>query len=468
MGTPVLDARRVVPGSFRDPSGFVFTEDGTLFRQVNRVYAEHYDRLMQSGLYAALTGAGLLVPHEESDLAAAYAPAAHKILRPARIPFISYPYEWSFGQLKAAALLTLEVEKIARRHGMSLKDASAYNVQFRGSEPVLIDTLSFQARRDGEPWVAYRQFCQFFVAPLALMSYCDARLNQLLRVFIDGVPLDIASRLLPWHTRLNARLGLHVHLHASAQKQKRFTAVPTEPATGTPRMGQAAQAGVIDGLETTIRRLEWEPRGTVWADYYADTNYTGPAFQEKTALVARFIDAARPAVVWDLGANDGRFSRLASDRGIGTVAFDMDPAAVEKNYRESVRRGERQLLPLVLDLANPSSGIGWAGDERMSLEARGPADLVLALALVHHLAIGHNVPLDRIADLFAVLGRSLVIEFVPKSDSQVQRLLASREDVFPGYTRTDFEAAFRGRFTILEVAPIAGSERTLYLMKRVR
>jgi hypothetical protein len=466
VGTPLLEEHRIVPGSFRDPSGFVFTRAGTLFRQVNRVYGEQYDRLMQSGLYAALSGAGLLIPHEECEMPAVQPATAYKTLRPERISFISYPYEWSFGQLKAAALLTLEVEKIARQHGMSLKDASAYNVQFRGRNPVLIDSLSFQSRREREPWVAYRQFCQFFVAPLALMSSRDARLNQLLRVFIDGVPLEIASGLLPWHTRFNTRLGLHVHLHASAQK--RFSGKPSQPSSGTPRMGQAAQDGLIDSLESTIRRIEWEPKGTVWADYYDDTNYTDAGFQEKKALVSRFLDAAQPGVVWDLGANDGRFSRLASDRGIPTMAFDMDPAAVEKNYLESVRRHEMHLLPLVLDLSNPSSGIGWGGDERMSIEARGPADLVLALALIHHLAIGNNVPLDRIAELFSVLGRSLVIEFVPKSDSQVQRLLASREDVFPAYTRQDFEAAFGERFETLDVAPIAGSERTLYLMKRSR
>jgi hypothetical protein len=467
VSAPIFEEHRVVPGSFRDPSGFVFTRNGALFRQVNRVYGEHYDRLMQSGLYAAVSGSGLLVGHEECDAPAPNAANAYKVVRPERIPFISYPYEWSFGQLKAAALLTLQVEKIARQHGMSLKDASAYNVQFKGSDPILIDTLSFQIHREGEPWVAYRQFCQFFVAPLALMSACDARLNQLLRVFIDGVPLEIASRLLPWQTRFNGRLGLHVHLHASAQK--RYAGKREQPTAGrTPRMGQAAQAGLIDSLETTIRRIEWEPKGTVWADYYDDTNYTDAAFHAKKALVSRFLDAVRPRVVWDLGANDGRFSRLASDSGIPTMSFDMDPAAVEKNYRESVRRRERHLLPLVLDLSNPSSGIGWAGEERMSLESRGPADLVMALALVHHLAIGNNVPLDRVADLFSALGRSLVIEFVPKSDSQVQRLLGSREDVFPSYTQHDFEAAFAERFELLDVAPIPGSERTLYLMKRSR
>jgi hypothetical protein len=466
LGTRLLDVDDgLVAGSFRDPSGFVFVRDGTLYRQVNRGYREHYDRLVESGLYDALVAAGSLVPHEECAAPALQPATAYKVLRPERIAFISYPYEWCFGQLKAAALLTLEAEKMARRHGMTLKDASAYNVQFRGSLPLLIDTLSFQARREGEPWVAYRQFCQFFLAPLALMSYCDVRLNQLLRVFIDGVPLDMASALLPSRTRFNGKIGLHIHLHASMQK--RFEGRPAPAAGGrAAKIGASAQAGLIDSLETTVRGLKWEPKGTVWANYYDDTNYSGEALGQKAQLVDRFIARVQPASAWDLGANVGRFSRLASRRGIATVAFDMDAAAVEKNYEESVRRAETHLLPLVLDLTNPSADIGWAGEERMSLRTRGPADLLLALALIHHLAIGNNVPLDRLAELLSALGRALVIEFVPKSDSQVQRLLATREDVFPSYTQEYFEAAFARHFDTLEIAPIPGTARTLYLMQR--
>jgi len=455
-----------VGGSFRDPSGFVFTRDGTLYRQVNEVYRTHYDALMQSGLYDALVQARLLVPHEECDDRAATGDVAYKVLRPERIPFISYPYEWCFGQLKAAALLTLEIERIARSFGMSLKDASAYNVQFRGSAPVFIDTLSFQPHRDGEPWVAYRQFCQFFVAPLALMRFCDARLNQLLRVFIDGVPVEVASGMLPWRTRLNTRLGVHLHLHATAQRSLVSSAGTAPHRTKAPPVGSAAQAGLIDSLRETVRNLEWEPQGTIWADYYFNTNYSDEALAEKGRVVQRLIDRAQPSTMWDLGANTGRFSRLASARGIQTLAFDVDPAAVELNYRESVRTDDRHLLPLVLDLNNPSSAMGWAGEERMSLQARGPADAVLALALIHHLAIGNNVPLTRIASWLSDLGKALIIEFVPKSDSQVQRLLASREDVFPTYTKEMFERAFAKHFDTLDVTTIAGTERTIYLLQR--
>jgi len=297
------------------------------------------------------------------------------------------------------------------------------------------------------------------------MSSRDARLNQLLRVFIDGVPLDMASALLPLRTRLNTKIGLHLHLHAAVQK--RFERRPADaPPNQSATLGQAAQSGLIDSLESTVQRLNWEPTGTIWTNYYHHTNYSDAALAHKTQLVDALIARTQPTIVWDLGANTGRFSRLASGRGIQTIAFDMDPAAVETNYRESVSRRETHLLPLIVDLRNPSSALGWAGEERMSLMARGTADLVLALALVHHVAIGNNVPLDRIAAWLAALGRTLVIEFVPKSDSQVQRLLASREDVFPTYTHVGFESAFAPHFETLDVSPIASTDRILYLMRR--
>src|SRR6185436_4959816 len=183
--------------SFRDPSGFLFSRGGILYRQVNRAYQKEYARLMESGLYEKLVKAGLLIPHVEVDQPPAVEVDALKVIQPDRVPFISYPYEWSFGQLKSAALATLSIQKRALKMGMSLKDASAYNIQFVHGKATLIDTLSFEVYEEGEPWVAYRQFCQHFLAPLALMALKDVRLNQLLRVYIDGVPLDLVSELLP-------------------------------------------------------------------------------------------------------------------------------------------------------------------------------------------------------------------------------------------------------------------------------
>ena len=458
----MLDER--IGASFRDPSGFLFQREGTLYRQVNRCYDADYRQLLDSGLYGRLVERGLLISHQEVGIPPAVPEPASLVIQPERVAFISHPYEWCFGQLKDAALTTLAIQRTALDQGMILKDASAYNIQFHCGRPVLIDTLSFERYQEGRPWVAYRQFCQHFLAPLALMAHTDVRLSQLLRVYLDGVPLDLASRLLPARTRWSPALSFHLHLHAKMQQRHadRGRAV----AQTKRRFSLAALRGMMDSLESAVRRLRWRPAGTEWADYYQGTNYDQASFAHKQQVVSRFMEQVAPALVWDLGANTGVFSRLASDRGIPTVAFDIDPAAVERNYLQCRRQGEERLLPLVMDLTNPSGGLGWGNEERAGLLARGPADLALALALVHHLAIGNNTPLGEVARFLHRAARWLVIEFVPKADSQVQRLLASREDVFPSYTEGDFEREFCNWFTIQAQEKVAGSTRTLYLMAR--
>jgi ribosomal protein L11 methylase PrmA len=424
---------------------------------------------MESGLYEKLVKAGLLIQHVEVELEPApertlgprESEAALKIIQPERVPFISYPYEWSFGQLKDAALATLSIQQRALKTGMSLKDASAYNMQFVRGKPALIDTLSFETYQEGQPWVAYRQFCQHFLAPLALMALRDVRLSQLLRVYIDGVPLDLASKLLPSLTRLNFGLLTHIHLHAGAQKK--YSGEDVKSRGGS--MSKQAMTGLIESLESTIRKLDWIPSGTEWGSYYDITNYSDAAFEHKKQLVGEWVKRVSPGLVWDLGANNGEFSRVAGEGGGYVVSFDIDPAAVEQNYRQMRSEKTENLLPLLLDLTNPSPAIGWANRERDSLGTRGPADMVLVLALIHHLAISNNVPLPHLADFLAGLGKWLVIEFVPKTDSQVKKLLASREDIFPAYTREGFEAAFAEKFIIHAAVEIHESERILYLME---
>jgi ribosomal protein L11 methylase PrmA len=452
----------LVPSSFRDPSGFLFWREGRLFRQINRAYQADYDHLIQSGLLERLVADGLLVPHVEADLDAAVTPEAYKLICPEALGFVSYPYEWCFSQLKDAALLTLGIQRVALKHGMSLKDASAYNVQFRDGRPILIDTLSFERYREGRPWVAYRQFCEQFLAPLALTSRTDVRLGRLSRLYIDGVPLDLASALLPWRTRLSVSLGLHIHAHARSQRKhaRRGKAVDV-------RFSRRSFDALLDSLVSAVEKQEFRRGETEWAKYYESMhNYGEEGLEEKGDLLRQALDGIRPSTVWDLGANTGTFSRIATGCGAFTVAFDLDPSAVESNYRQVVENRETKLLPLLLDLRNPSPGIGWANEERASLAERGPVDTVLALGLVHHLAIGNNVPLDRLADFFAGLSDRLIIEFVPKEDSQVERMLATREDVFGSYHQAGFEAAFAARFELGQALPIRGTQRILYSMRR--
>jgi hypothetical protein len=461
----VPGAREAVPGSFRDPRGYVFRREGVLYRQLEPEGAADYDHFETSGLLTALHGDGSLIAHEEEPSLAAERGAA-RVLRPERVPFVSYPYEWSFGQLRDAALLTLRLQERAMDHGMSLRDASAYNVQFHRGRPVLIDTLSFERLPEGRPWVAYRQFCQHFLAPLALMSYRDVRLGSLLRAHLDGVPLDLAAGLMPRRAHARPPLQLHLFLHARSQRRHAADGAPSDGRTGRGTFGLQAFRGLLDSLRAGIEGLGTPDQVGAWADYEAEaTHYAEVARVRKEELVTSWIERTRPASVWDLGANVGRFSRIASTRGIDTVAFDLDAAAVDRNYAAARREEDDRLLPLVMDLANPSPGLGWDGRERASLADRGPADVTLALALVHHLAIANNVPLPMVMRTLASLGRRAIVEWVPKDDEKVRALLASREDVFPDYTAHGFEAAAGAAFEIEAREQLPESGRVLYLLE---
>ena len=440
------------PGSFRDPTGFVFTHDGRLYRQINAGYEHAFVTLHESGLYDELAREGLLVPHEEVPLRLADAPPAHAVIAPERIAFISYPYEWCFGQLKAAALLTLDIQRRAVARGLVLRDASAYNVQFRGARPIFIDTLSVGLLTPGEPWVAYRQFCQHFLAPLALVAGVDPSLGQLSRVHLDGVPLDLARRLLPARWRLRPGLLMHLDMHSrsAARGQAQHDGrAPTRDAS----MGTTALLGLVDSLRRTVEGLRWNPPDTLWSTYRMNTNYTEAGAAHKQRIVAEALEQLsrtaqcfRDSVAWDLGANDGVYSRIAAEAGARVIAFDLDPAVVEHHYRACVADDSRPILPLVQDLTNPSPSLGWHHGERRALLDRGPADVALALALLHHLVIGGGVPLAEVARFFHAACRHLIIEFVPKTDSQVRRMLALREDTFPDYTPEGFAAAFAPYF----------------------
>jgi hypothetical protein len=296
--------------SFRDPAGFVYSDHGEIRRQINEIYAGTYDQLLTSGLYDELTSSELLIRHQELDDAVPPAEHGYKVIRPDRIPFISYPYEWCFSQLKDAALLTLDIQRRALARGMTLKDSSAYNVQFHNGRAIFVDTLSFDTMKPGQPWVAYRQFCQHFLAPLALMSLSDVRLNQLTRVSVDGIALDLAGRLLPWKSRFRWGVLLHLMLHGrfnSAQPERDPAA-----AAASRSMSNNAQLGLLESLESTVRSLQKPDDRGAWANYYADNTYTSAEIQHKEQLVSKFLETANVSTAWDLGANTGRFSIPAS------------------------------------------------------------------------------------------------------------------------------------------------------------
>lgn len=446
-----MSSKLLSDASFRDSDGYIFYENGVVYRHVSQNYSQTLQSLSESGLFATLWDSSLLVKHDlvSSD---------PLLLKPRQIDTISYPYEWSFGQLKDAALCTLSILKCAIQYGFTLKDATAFNIQFLEGKPIFIDTLSFEPYVEGEPWIAYKQFCQHFLAPLALMAHVDIRLSKLSEIWIDGIPLDLAASLLPSKTKFNMGLLMHLHMHGKNVKE-------SDAKKAVAKVTKNGMLGLIESLTSTVNSLQYTPSGTTWANYYQETNYVDEAMTHKEDLVRSLLQRVNQSVLWDLGANNGRFSEIGASLGYQVVAWDFDPAAVEQHYRKLKETKTGSILPLIQDFANPSPGIGWNCRERDSFFNRGNCDCALALALIHHLAIGNNVPLIKIATFFASICNQLIIEFVPKSDSQVQKMLNNRKDIFDSYSIESFETAFTELFEIEHKESVRNSERTIYLLR---
>ncbi len=444
--------------SFRDDSGFIFKKEGLFYRSVSNKFKKDFDFFIQSGLCNELTAKGYLISHVEVHNGLKNL-EAYKILLPSQLSFLSYPFEWSFSMLKDAALLTLKTQKIALEFGMTLKDASAYNVQFVGSQAIFIDTLSFEKYEDSKPWQAYGQFCRHFLAPLALMSKVDVSFNKLLVTHLDGVHLALASKLLPFKTKFNVGLYLHLHLHAKTQvtnQDKKIDATKN-------KISKKSVENVIENLTSTIAALNYTSEGTEWGEYY-NKDVEKAYFENKSEIVAQFLQRIKPTNVLDLGANDGAFSRLAANFAENVYSFDIDPSCVENNYLSLKKEKNTKITPVLFDMANPSPGIGWMNLERSRLWDRVKVDTIMALALIHHLCISNNLPFNYLSEFFAKQCNFLIIEWVPKEDEKVQRLLQNREDIFDKYNFMNFLENFSQFFELVTREELT-TKRILLLFK---
>ena len=443
------------PSSFRDPSGFVFETAGKVYRQVNSSYAPDYDLLIQSGLYKELTENHWLISHEETELKATASPHPYKTLIPQFIPFISYPYEWCFEQLQDAALLTLKILRNAIDHGMILKDATPYNIQFLSGKPVFIDTLSFEKYHPHKPWIAYRQFCETFLYPLLTTKYTGLEIHRLFMAYPEGIPAAVAASTLPAKARFSLGNWLHVFLPASVKKGK------GKLETG---FNKSKLLRIVDHLENVIKSLTSSVvNQSVWNLYYEEEILNEQYLNRKKELVKAMMKESDQNII-DLGCNRGLFSNLVANSDRNIVAADDNAYSISQLYKE-VRQNKNHILPLCIDLMNPPGDAGFGNGERKAFYQRMRFDLCLSLALVHHICIGKNVPFEKLASFLARVATSLIIEFIPKQDEKVQLLLSGRKDIFPNYDQGHFESAFNENFIVEDCREIEGSGRIVYRMK---
>ena len=455
------------PGSFRDPSGKIYHVDGRIIRSITDYAAAEYEFVRDKGLIERLAADGKVIAAEtvSPDILGPEGQSARYVVEHPRLPFISYPYEWPFPALKAAALLHLDVHMAALDAGVTLSDATAYNVQFQGPHPVFIDLLSFRRYREGEIWAGHRQFCEQFVNPLLLRAKLGVTHNAWYRGTQEGISARDTGRVLPWTKKLSRNVLIHVVAQSALQRST--AASTTRNAIGNASFPLSAFLKMLAGLRRWIETLEPSDTGkTVWQDYAGSHSYTNDEVEAKRKFIAEFATATRPEMIWDLGCNTGDYSKVALENGARyAVGFDFDQGALELAFARAEAEN-LNLQPTFFDGANPSPNQGWNEGERQGLAARANGDAVMALALIHHLAIGKNIPLADVVNWLVGLAPEGIIEFVPKGDPMVGELLALREDIFPDFTEECFAQYLTANAEIVATSPPTKSGRKLFRFRR--
>jgi hypothetical protein len=469
MATLHTQPATLEPGSFRDPDSRVFYAGDAVYRALSADGLDDYRALQQAGLLEDPRIVATELVGDAPELGVPLVKETTGVLRHERIPFVSYPYEWTFSMLKDAALLQLDLLLAALEHDLVLKDSTPYNVQFRGARAVFVDVGSFERLRPGEPWAGYRQFCMLYLYPLLLQALKGVRFQPWLRGSLEGITATEMRGLMSVRDRFRRGVPTHVFLHA--RLERRYADRGGEVRDDLRRAGFRKALIVANArkLRRLVERLRWDPPAGVWTAYGERNSYSDADVARKEDFVREATRACAPGLVWDIGANNGRYSRLAAEHAHTVVAIDADQGPLELLYRELRDEGDERILPLTIDLADPSPGLGWRGLERGALGDRGRPDLVLALALVHHLTIAANVPVREVVGWLAGLGSALVVEFPTREDPMVQRLLApKREGLHPDYELGHFERCLAEAFTIDRSERLGSGTRVLFLARPKR
>jgi ribosomal protein L11 methylase PrmA len=457
-----------VAGSYRDRKGYVFTSGERILRSVSPAAAAVQREFLASPVCERLVAKGRLVHTEiaHDDPSALGIEGAALLLEHERIPFISYPYEWPFAALRAAALLQLDLHLELLQYDYTLSDASAYNVQFRGPEPVFIDVLSVERYVDGSYWNGHRQFCDQFLSPLLFSAKFGVPYNATYRGRLEGFSSVELAALLRLRDKLSLRTLLNVVLPArleAAARRGRVDAAAVAARRGLPK---AALVGMLRGLRRWIERLRPRSRLTDWTRYAAENTYRDAERAAKHEFVAQAVGKATPGVVLDLGCNTGDYAAVALAAGArSAVGAEADPDTAQLAFLRA-KQEKLAFLPLVQDAVNPSPAQGWLEAERASFAARARLDFLIALAVEHHLAIGRNVPLDQTVRWMVGLAPRGVIEFVQKSDTTIRRMLALREDIFPDYTEENFRSLLAANARVVETRTVSEEGRVIFLYDR--
>jgi len=466
-----VDPPRIDSGSFRDRDGRVYHVDGRIIRGLSAGALADFEKLRSKTFYARFRSREQLVASEPLPAESVPLPREEKarwsgFLEHQRVPVISYPYEWTFGMLRDAALLQLDLVEAAIGEDMTLKDATPYNIQFMSGRPVFIDVPSFETLQAGTPWSGYRQFCEMFLFPLMLQAYKGIAFQPLMRGSIDGIGVQTAAHLFGFRDRFRSGVFSHVWLQSKLDRRYGSTRKDVRTDLKSAGFNKELILANVRRLRKLVAALQWRGGGSEWADYEAFHNYSASDHALKEAFIDECVAASGAGCVWDIGCNTGQFSKIAARHANRVLAMDLDHFSVERLYREIRSDDMSNILTLVQNVADPSPNWGWRNRERTELAKRARPDLVLCLALIHHVVISANVPMDEFVGWLSESTDQLVIEYVSRKDDKVKTLLRNKEDKYSDYSRERLEQALGRHFTIRRQQTLESGNRFLYWCAR--
>lgn len=441
------------PASFRDRTAQVFHREGQIYRQLNDVAQEHWKYLQQTEFFEQFTANGKLIQTEE---------VSKDELHHAKVPMVSYPYEWTFNMLKDAALLTLELMEAALTEDMILKDGTSYNVQWQGSQPVFIDIPSLVRFEPGQLWMGYGQFCQLFLFPLLMQAHKNIPFQPWLRGCLDGISVHECRSMMSLRDLFRRGVFRHVFLHALLQPKRPQSTAQLKRNMKTAGFHKLLIEANVRGLRRILSKLNWKEASSRWSEYEHTWTYTSEEVQEKEAFLDSVLTLRHWKQIWDLGCNVGRYSRQAAEHADYVLAMDSDALSIDSLYQRLKQDGIMNVLPLVINVADASPAQGWRGLERRTLAERGRPELVLCLALIHHLVISAQLPMEEVLEWLGQLTDYLVIEFPTTADPMVQSLLQSRDEPVPDYHLEWFENCLQKSFHIVARQSLEHETRILY------
>jgi hypothetical protein len=454
------------PGSFRDPASTVLSSDGRILRGLGDEAAAAYEATAATAAYRDAVAAGRIVGTRRlaaDEIPADVAERFTAVLEHERIPFISYPYEWSFSMLQDAGTLHLELLLAALAEDITMKDGYSFNVQFRGATPTFIDVGSFEPVKPG-PWIGYRQYCQTILYPLMLEAHLGVPFQRTLLGHLDGIPPQEMAKLLRGTKKYRKGVFRNVTVQAATDRRFDRGGRKTQEDLAASGFGAELNKALTKKLLSTTAALRSERSESAWVAYRNTCSYSDDDRQAKERFIREVVADRRPGMAWDLGANDGVYARIVAERADQVLAVDYDDVTVDAMYRSFKADGITNILPLVMNLVDPSPARGWRNMERRAFTDRGRPDLVLALALVHHLALAANVPLAQVVEWFADLGGTLVVEFVEPHDPMADRLLGNKAaGLFPDYRIEEFERLLGDRYQVTSHLRLPSGGRTLYV-----